>query len=231
MRYIRKGDSPEAFERWKEQEQASSWEALPSRPSKHPEEGIHYYSRVELAAELIHEQQGLCAYCNEPIVRDHTTSIDHVEPRLGDTETTRVFDYGNLVASCDGNTKGDEKPAQRHCDNHKSNDPLLISPLQADCQNHIQFTDTGRVREPAGRDDVAETVRVLNLNVAKLVNARAEAIAGEIFTDIELTELIDADSARVRLDQLLGQEFTEVRLPAYFGALVSVLGRLAADGR
>ena len=182
----------------------AAWDDLQSGLPKHPEEGIHYYSRRQLADELITEQQGLCAYCNQRIDGDHKGSIDHVEPREGDTLTERIFDYDNLVASCDSNQWGKERPAQRHCDNHKSNDPLLISPLQSDCQDHIQFTDTGRVREPAGRGGIAETVRVLNLNVAKLVNARAEAIAGEVFTDIELTELIDADSARVRLDQLLG---------------------------
>lgn len=93
----------------------------------------------------------------------------------------------------------------------------------------MRFADTGKVIQPSDRDDIKETIRVLNLNVPKLVIAREAAIAGEIFTDVALTELLDPVDARTRLDELLAIEFTDVELPPYFGAIVSVLERLATS--
>ena len=147
-------------------------------------------------------------------------------PREGDIQGDRIFDYRNLVASCDGNQRDKAKPAKRHCDAHKGAERIPVTPLQPDCAQRIRFADNGRIINPAADPEVEQTVSVLNLNLAKLVNSREAAIAGEVFEDFEQTELLSVADARTRLQQLRVLEEAGDTLPEWFAAIVSVLERL-----
>ena len=230
MRYIEKGNSPAGFELWKAQEEPTNWSNLPSNlpPEEQREDGVHYYSRVQLLGELVTEQRELCAYCTQRIAVSHRTPIDHVVPREGDAQTHLIFDYSNLVASCDGNQRDSTKPIKRHCDAAKGSKLLPITPLQADCESRIRFADNGKIVNPEKDPEVTTTVEILNLNLARLVNHREAAIASEVFEDVEQTILLSVELARKRLDQLRALGVGDGPLPEWYTAIVTVLEKLAA---
>ncbi len=189
MKYIEKTQTPIAFEYWKNAEQPNSWSHLPSRPIKKEDKksGINYYSKQELREELITEQNGTCCYCECSIQNNYKTSIEHLEPRIGDTNTERIFDYFNLMASCNGGQK-DNKPRLLHCDPAKGMKTIPISPLDKRCEKELSFTIEGKII--GSTTDAEKTIDILNLDIPKLNNLRENAIAGFIFKDIDKTDYL-----------------------------------------
>ena len=189
MKHIIKGDSPEAFERWKVENQFTSWDSFAGKlpPKDKREKGVTYYSKTELREVLLEEQGYTCCYCEKEISNDHKTAIEHVEPREGDTQTERIFDYSNLILSCNGGEK-DPPPKELHCDAKKGKKLIPISPLDERCETEITFTVEGKILGLT--EDAQQTISVLNLHIPKLNNMRKEAIAGYIFLDEEKTEFI-----------------------------------------
>lgn len=201
MKRIVKNPVPLAFENWKMQERPTNWGNLPSKsmPEARQEAGIHYYSKEELRQALLQEQGFICCYCMQRISNAPTTKIEHLEPREGDSETERIFDYHNLLVSCNGGEK-DPKPKTLHCDTFKGNKSIALTPLQPACEQAITFTTNGQIiaRSPAA----TTTIKNLNLAIPKLNNQRSAAIAGFIYEDSAQTELIDPKTAKQLAIQL-----------------------------
>lgn len=230
MKHITKGQSPEAFEQWKAQEKPTSWGALGSAmPEDRREEGVHYYSRGELRTVLHTEQNGICAYCNVTTADDRHSPIDHVEPREGDTQTERIFDYDNLVLSCPGGKRSKTKPRKLHCDPGKHDNLIPISPLNPNCETDIQYAVTGKIiveEQPAA---VAETVRVLNLNLSKIVNGRKAEIDAYVWADAEQTVPISLEEASKLLADFTSiEQLSPGQGRSYASAVKSVLLKLTA---
>lgn len=196
MKYIKKTKSPIAFEDWKKHEQPTSWSHLPSRPIEevYKESAINYYSKQELREELLTEQNGTCCYCECRIENNPQTSIDHLDPREGDTKTERIFDYFNLIASCNGGEK-DIKPRFLHCDPAKGMKSIPISPLDKRCEEELSFTIDGKII--GSTSDAEETIMILNLGIPKLNNLRENAIAGFIFEDIDNTTYLSPSKCEI----------------------------------
>jgi len=195
LKYIEKHASPKQFEEWKSYKNPINWNELDGYPVPIEKriENHAYYSKEELRQALIDEQYSTCCYC-ESAIENHPlkTKIEHLEPREGDTRTNRIFDYSNLMASCDGGER-DQKPRKIHCDAAKGKKEIPISPLDKSkrCETEISFTIEGKIIGTT--PDAKNTISILRLDLSKLNNLREEAIAGYIFSDLEKTNFISAE--------------------------------------
>jgi len=188
MKYILKKESPEEFEIWKSRLNPKTWkwQDLKGKRAKDLPHGICDYSKEELRQALLEEQHYTCAYCECSIPYNTTyLRIDHVEPRNGDINKDRIFDYLNLVLSCKGYYLENELglPAILTCDQAKANKPIPISPLQVDCSSNFLFTESGHIHGENSKAN--ETIKVLNLNNAKLRNQRKASVEGFLFDDLD----------------------------------------------
>jgi uncharacterized protein (TIGR02646 family) len=205
MKYIIKNEEPIEFINWKKQEE-STLKRLEERGSTgstiykelkskiddaKKEAGVFYYSKEELRDALLHEQGGICCYCNQGIKNDTNTTIEHVEDK--DTVPSKTFDYNNLLASCNGNLK-EPPPLDIHCNLARGNKPLPLSPLDELSEIQFYFTAKGQIK--AHCDKGKQTIDVLNLNSKHLIRNREIAIDTYLFNDKELSDMIDTVKAQ-----------------------------------
>jgi uncharacterized protein (TIGR02646 family) len=105
--------------------------------------------RNDVKRDLLDEQGYICCYCQNRINLDEKTQIEHFIPRSSDP--TKMFDYDNLLASCDGGQKIREDYNQGlvsetvpiFCGPRKTNETLPISPLEQTCEDHFDYFDVG----------------------------------------------------------------------------------------
>ncbi|MEO0683674.1 MAG: retron system putative HNH endonuclease [Cyanobacteria bacterium J06649_11] len=220
---MQKKTSPTLFEEWKAQENPKDWNDLPSSPIKQElkEEGIKYYSKFELRAELLDEQGHICCYCNNKIVNDHNTIIDHVLPKEGNNNQHLIFDYNNLSASCKGGQK-DPKPRELHCDAKKENDIIPFSHLDEPRLSEITFDIDGGISSTS--DDARQVIKRLNLNIAKLRNLREAALSGFMYEDIEQSVPVSSTDLVIVLEKIRDKE--DGQYIAFQSAVEFVLERL-----
>jgi len=174
----------------------------------------NFSRKPALRDELIAEQHGLCAYTGAPIderlggYEDENlvfqAHIEHVKPRAvcqaeleargGEygRELCEDMDHRNLVAALEVKrnppTKAEIFGAAAH-----GNERLLVTPLQADCEERFEFDDNGGIH---GMDlEAKQTIQLLNLEHTTLVGWRRGAIAAFFPSDLQLT--------REELDQLI----------------------------
>ena len=202
MKYIIKKASPEQFEKWKNYKRPSKWSDFDGNPVpiEKREEKAEYYSKHELRQYLLEEQGATCCYCEMRIENDPLgAKIEHIEPREGDTQTERIFDYANLSLSCNGGER-DPKPKILHCDTHKKAKPIPFSHLEMRCEQELSFPLNGTIIGLT--DDGKKVIKTLNLSIPKLNNLRDDAIAGYIYTDQDKTKLITSKERQLLLDHL-----------------------------
>jgi len=202
LKYILKRPSPEQFEKWKKYKRPVKWSDLDGKPFPIDNriEEAEYYSKHELREYLLGEQGATCCYCEMRIENDPLRAkIEHVEPREGDTQTERIFDYANLSLSCNGGER-DPKPKILHCDTYKKDKTIPFSHLEMRCEQELTFTLDGTILGLT--DDGKEVIKTLNLSIPKLNNLRDDAIAGYIYTDQDKTELIESDEIKLLLAHL-----------------------------
>ncbi|PSJ75860.1 hypothetical protein C7N43_16745 [Sphingobacteriales bacterium UPWRP_1] len=169
---------PERFILWKQQEEKtlyrqysnndaiSAWDHLPSSSPTVMEGQIAYYSKEELADELLKKQGYLCCYCNRIIHKnekkrvegmdlsdeerqaninhnDRRRTIEHVIPK-SDNARLYTFDYCNLAVSCSG---GERVPQSvvRYCNCGRSDRPIAINPFMPECEDKIYFDIDGNI--------------------------------------------------------------------------------------
>ena len=171
MRYISKGESPEFFEKEKQLlVDDPAWDNL--------------HCKRELRLHLIKEQKGLCVYCERGI--DDANS--HVEHLFAQSDNpVKRFDYGNLVASCNGDqcdsaAKDSYKPEDVHSCGHKKSDDLdvdkFLNPILHGNIGHYFVYDKEKCSIcTSGKDDerAIYTIKLLNLDNHRLNNERANA--------------------------------------------------------
>lgn len=167
-------------------------------PQIHPTlKGTDVYDQVksfkhfnDLKDQMFQDQGGICCYCGQALkYPNHPPYIvEHVTPK----ETCRELagEYENLLLSCRPTDKEEEerttnhgKPKKYwHCDKLKANKTLKYSPLQADCNTHFRYFESGMVE---GVDvDAKKDIETLGLNCAYLVNRRKAAIFAVLY-DLE----------------------------------------------
>jgi uncharacterized protein (TIGR02646 family) len=203
MKLIIKNEEPQTFIDWKVTMQDTFVRykkgdelyslLLSSRP-KNPEEGVLYFTKEDLRLFLLVEQGFICCYCNQRILNNHLTILEHYKDKHTHPEST--FTYANILASCNGNQK-DPKPRELHCDAEKGSKSIPLSPLNGMCEVQLYFLADGQIK--AHCEEGKETIKILNLNMGKLVKFRREAIEGWLFTNSDLTELINEETAQLSL--------------------------------
>lgn len=195
MKQIIKNNSPIEFEEWKRYKKPNNWNDLDGNPVSMSRRNSteKYYSKYELRHELLKEQSNLCCYC-ESIIENNPlkVKIEHLEPKIGNENQHLIFDYNNLLLSCNGGER-DPKPKILHCDASKGSKLIPITPLDRRCMTEIDYTLEGKVIGIT--DDAKKTINILNIHISKLVNKRFAIISGLIFTDRDNTELISPEEA------------------------------------
>lgn len=159
MRTIRKGPEPPELAEYR----------LGPNPTY---SGFRYMEA--LRRRLVVEQRGLCCYCMAPIKADDplAVNIEHWRPRR--FEELQLV-YSNLLASCKG---GAGQPRRlQHCDSHKRDAELSRNPADPshNVESIVWFDTEGTIHSSNDVfDDELNTV--LNLNAARLVDARKQAL-------------------------------------------------------
>lgn len=205
MRTIVKTEAPAEFAQWKDETEP--------RPTEWNE--LQNPAKEYLWNSLLREQGYVCCYCGTRLralskPEDKLAShIEHLLPR--DYYPERMFDYDNLVASCQGRQKDSPPREPRHCGSHKDNWPrpaeeiLFISPLDSTCASHFRYRADGHIApavDSARSAAAAETIRRLHLDHPRLVAKRAVAIETVLE---ELTELPTEEERQRRRSYYLGQ--------------------------
>lgn len=160
MRHIEKTAEPADFTEWKQQGDENwnpGWADFDTRPIK---------QTVKRA--LLDEQGFLCCYCEVRVDEDHG-HIEHIETRHKRPDLALL--YTNMLYCCPDTPRG-QPTTCGHA--RKPDDPVPVSPLDADCESRFVYTGTGDMLPRDESDaDAGETVRILNLNEPTLRRLRA----------------------------------------------------------
>jgi uncharacterized protein (TIGR02646 family) len=130
----------------------------------------NYPDKETLRNALVAEQRGLCCYCQSRIRSSpEYMKIEHWQCQ--EAHPDRQLDFSNLHGACLG---GEGKPyREQHCDTRKGNDVLYLKVCDPTrpIEHKIHFMGDGRISsdDPAIEHDIN---KVLNLNIARLVNNR-----------------------------------------------------------
>jgi uncharacterized protein (TIGR02646 family) len=194
-----KATMQDTFERYYEEGKTGDelYGLLQSSRSRNPEEGVLYFTKEDLRLPLLAEQGFICCYCNQRILNNHLTTLEHYQDKS--THPRLTFTYANLLASCNGN-RNVPKRVNQHCDAAKDNESIPLTPLDGMCEVQLYFLSDGQIK--AHCEEGEETINKLNLNTGKLVKLRREAIEGWLFSSSDLTGLIDVETAQLSLEQI-----------------------------
>ena len=141
---------------------------------------------------LYAHQLGLCGYC-EGSLGDLGRHIEHVEPKGGiGGNSSRTFDYGNLIASCQGDTDKRKSAGQDASCGHYKDQYInkagtyvkadFISPREADCDAQFTYQLDGHVvpsSAPGSADHrrAQYTIDAAGLDCLRLRNRRRQISA------------------------------------------------------
>lgn len=144
----------------------------------------------DLWKQMIDEQGGICCYCGCILV-ENGKSIEHVKPKSEYIEL--VGEYENLLYSCrpsekeEGDVKRNVEKQKRseyfHCDKHKKDKKIPITPLDESCEQQFIYKLDGTVKAAEGSEAAEKTIEILNLNCNTLVKQRRTAISTILFAE------------------------------------------------
>jgi len=160
MKYIEKREQPYNLDDWIEKKPNLNYENLTKKRKK------------TIRKKLLEDQGYICCYCQKRITgiqkdghRD--AEIEHIKPQSNCNDRETVS-YDNLLVSCDGNQKRDNKLLKehdRHCNNFRQDKNLYINLLDRDCENKIYYDFNGGIYAVNNNLDVKETINNLNLRI------------------------------------------------------------------
>lgn len=154
MKFIHKGKEPK------------EWTAYKKTP------GVAFSAEPELKKALLLEQGYICCYCMCRI-NYGDMKVEHYVPR---NDTSKIFDYDNLFAACEGKCASDE-----NCDTRKKNTPITIHPADPrnNCETivHYQSKDAAITCIEPYYSDIQYT---LNLNDTRIRRNRMSVLVGAL---------------------------------------------------
>lgn len=180
MRKIRKGESPEWFEAWKNEfrrkngREATYKEDFPER------------ERRKLRNELLEEQGYLCCYCMKRIDMNNS-HLEHFWPKSRFKNLD--MDYQNMLASCEGETTGGD-----HCGHKKEDwyDVDMVIPTDDEIETMFHYALDGGIHSAhnGGKEAVGKRmIREWGLDSFHLERNRRMALEQtEIFDMQDYTE-------------------------------------------
>jgi uncharacterized protein (TIGR02646 family) len=165
MKYISKQTEPQRFSEWKKEQQETP---------NYRYGNLQNPEKKELHQSLLQEQGHICCYCQIRIELSNS-HIEHLKPQS--SHPNDDLEYGNLLASCQGENEGSRKP--EHCGHKRGNELLSITPLDIDCEDAFLYTDDGQIlANPNGANphSADKTIEQLGLNIPKLTRMRASVV-------------------------------------------------------
>lgn len=188
MKYIQKQNSPPDFEKWKtdkKNRQADLAKIRDLTPEKLKLRWDNLKSKKDifklLRESLLKEQGYLCCYCLQKIdLEELTVAVEHLIARTIDG--TLLFEYPNLLASCLGGQKNEtDEILVKYCNQGRGYAPLLITPLQTDCETYFDYiqiedTDEWQIKVVGLSENAEKVIDLLNLNTPKLCRLRGASI-------------------------------------------------------
>ena len=218
MKYIKKGKEPSSFTSWKKQQQLTNQTPI----WKHFNQSV----KNDVFEALLREQGYICCYCGSRITRNKC-HIEHLKPKGIDTYKHLMFEYTNLLASCQGESEA-PPPVPVHCGHKKGawyDEHLMISPLEANCADFFIYTEDGQILETDALDKkaaAATTIKMLCLNIPKLTAMREEVIKN-LLADIDIDKLTDEE--RQKLVQGFEQPDAKGQYQEFWGAIAYILNQ------
>lgn len=185
MRRIKKNEPPDWFIAWKKQ-----FEKDNSRKANYKNDFPGDKKR-KLREHLIKEQGYICCYCMRRI-QINNSHLEHFLPK--DAFPDKDMDYGNMLASCEGEIIGED-----HCGHRKNNyyDNNMIIPTDTAIERMFYYTIKGEIF-PNGKNQMRKTakdmIREFGLNSFYLNRNRRLAIEeSEVFDDCDYSKEEIAD--------------------------------------
>ena len=181
MRFVARAPEPEIFTRFAQDYRRRRELAAPESGNafvQYPKEVRHDLLRA-LHAQFL----GKCAYCEMHVGADGSSEIELFRPNaLYGVEAS--LDWGNLLLACKvcNRNKGERFPLrQGRLDPHQSfqnrlasESPILLHPCIDQPDDHLRFSDDGRVHGLTEQGRF--TISILDLNRLQLVEARTTAL-------------------------------------------------------
>ncbi len=143
MQRIIKGTEPYCLTAWKKKNPHGTYSDLDKT-----EAGKNI--RATIREDALKEQFYLCAYCCQGIRNIEDCHNEHIEAQK--LNPKRTLDFSNIVASCN---------TPNQCGDAHRSQPLLLTPLMAECETELRFKISGRVEGLSDR--ARDTINVLNL--------------------------------------------------------------------
>lgn len=159
-----------------------------------------YEIKKKLKEILLSEQGKVCCYCGQAIKIDECV-LEHIKPK--EHYPKLALEYKNLACSCRG---GQDKRQNKdsyplYCDAKKHDKEIKVLPTDENCEERFIFDDEGNIFAADENDvDAKETIEILGLNTAPLVNKRKEAINfykyldGDVDWNQEIEQLMQKDT-------------------------------------
>lgn len=194
MKYIRKAcTEPTSLIDWKAQDKMyqrgnATWQRFRTVNERE--------YKKEFTQDLIVEQGYICCYCEQKL-NTNDCHIEHLHPQSKDEYSAYLFDYQNLLCSCQLEIESGEP---RHCGNSKCNNIISITPLMPDCESKFKYTYDGQILHTD--EDSELTIKHLQLDIDKLNDLRKNAIEPFII-DPETFEEITQEDARTFAEKYL----------------------------
>ncbi len=180
MKYIKKGEEPVEFTKWK---------ALPDDNWQPSFNNLQNPQKKIVHNALMQEQGYICCYCERELI-EIDSHIEHLLPKDKNKYPEKGLYFSNMLCSCQNKIK---KGEPRHCGNLKDNNEIPISPLDKNCENYFQYTHDGYIKSV--NENAKITIETLGLNKDKLNALREKAIEpflDELLTEAELMKFVSA---------------------------------------
>jgi uncharacterized protein (TIGR02646 family) len=192
MKYIQKNSAPQFF--LDNIVGISKWEEYPA--SKKP---LKKYI-------LKNEQNYLCAYCESKIELENS-HIEHIKPKARDKFPHLVFDYNNIVVSCNGNchTEDEDTHTCGHIKDNEYNNSKFLNPVELEnIRDYFKYDiDEGKIISSEKDQNKSEyMITTLHLNEGGLPEARKKAL--KIF--IKKIKEFDKNQWKNKIVEILNKE-------------------------
>jgi len=193
MRHIQKASTPQLF--INNIHGISRWEDYPV--SKKP---LKEYI-------LKNEQNYLCIYCESKVELDNS-HLEHIKPKAQNQFPHLVFDYTNIVVSCNGNchTEDEEYHTCGHIKENEYNDRKFLNPITLiDIREYFEYDiDEGKILTSSKDNEKSQyMINTLHLNDGSLPIARQKAL--KIFIK-KIQDEYDKSLWRKKIIELLNKE-------------------------
>lgn len=202
MRKITKGSEPSELTTWKRKNPHGQYTDL------------SHIERQAINDAARSEQFGLCAYCCKKINAQNSMN-EHIESRR--LVPSRQLDFSNIVASC--TTRG-------RCDLAHKSQPLLLTPLMAECETELKFYLSGKVKGLTPRS--TDSIAILGLDGRAIREERKQMVDNLIFPDkTDELQLLGDDLLAVLIDDFQ-EPNGDGQLPPYSPVLVNIIRQFLA---